>query len=163
MVGAPASARLAARFGTKLVVAAGMVVAAAGLGLLATATPTSAYGLVVAALVLGGLGIGIAMAPATDSVMGSLPLAKASVGSAMNDTARLVGGALGVAVLGTSITQGYHSHIGSTVAALPASLSGPVRDSLGAALVVAGWAARQAPGRPPRRAGRSPTRWIARS
>ena len=137
MVGAPASARLAARFGTKLVVVAGMVVAAVGLGLLATATPTSGYWLVAAALLLGGLGIGIAMAPATDSVMGSLPLAKASIGSAMNDTARLVGGALGVAVLGTSITQGYHSHIAGTVANLPPQVAGPVRDSLGAALVVA--------------------------
>ena len=45
------------------------------------------------------------MAPATDSVMGSLPLAKASVGSAMNDTARLIGAALGVAVQGAIIKE----------------------------------------------------------
>jgi hypothetical protein len=46
-----------------------------------------------------GVGMGLAMAPATDSIMGSLPTAKAGVGSAMNTTTRQVGGALGVAVL----------------------------------------------------------------
>jgi hypothetical protein len=137
LLGAASSAKLTARLGTKPVVAAGMLFAAAGLGILAWATPTSGYLLVLAAFVLGGLGIGMAMAPATDSVMGSLPLAKASVGSAMNDTARLVGGAFGVAVLGTTLTQGYHNGIAATVARLPVQVAGPVRDSLGGALQVA--------------------------
>jgi hypothetical protein len=77
------------------------------------------------------------MAPATDSVMGSLPLDKASVGSAMNDTARLVGGALGVAVLGTVISQAYRTHIAASTAPLPKSTAAPIRDSLQAALQVA--------------------------
>ena len=46
------------------------------------------------------VGMGLTMAPATESVMGSLPRAKAGVGSAVNDTTRQVGGALGVAVIG---------------------------------------------------------------
>ena len=82
-------------------------------------------------------GIGVAMAPATDSVMGALPLAKASVGSAMNDTARLVGGAFGVAVLGTTISQVYRDHIADTAAQLPAAAAAPASDSLQAALQVA--------------------------
>ena len=51
--------------------------------------------------------MGLAMAPATDAIMGSLPLAKASVGSAVNDTTRTTGGALGVAVLGSLLSSGY--------------------------------------------------------
>jgi hypothetical protein len=62
-----------------------MLLAAGGLGVLAAATPSSGCPKVLAALLLAGTGIGLAMAPATDSVMSSLPLAKASIGSAMND------------------------------------------------------------------------------
>jgi Na+/melibiose symporter-like transporter len=78
-----------------------------------------------------GLGMGLAMAPATDSVMGSLPLEKASVGSAMNDTTRMVGGALGVAVLGSILQSGYESHVAESAPAV-------ARDSLGGALHVGG-------------------------
>jgi EmrB/QacA subfamily drug resistance transporter len=137
VAGAALSTPATRRLGTKLTVAAGMVLCAAGLAVLTGATPTSGYGRVLAALLLAGAGIGLAMAPATDSVMGSLPLAKASVGSAMNDTARLVGGAFGVAVLGTTISQVYRSHITDTAAALPAPAAEPTRDSLQAALQVA--------------------------
>ena len=59
--------------------------------------------------------MGLAMAPATDSIMGSLPPEKAGVGSAMNDTTREIGGALGVAILG-SITAAVYS---STIAGDP--------------------------------------------
>jgi hypothetical protein len=81
-----------------LTLTAGLLLAAAGLSVLAVATPASGYPRVLTALLLAGTGIGLAMAPATGSVMGSLPLAKASIGSAMNDTARLVGAAFGVAL-----------------------------------------------------------------
>jgi hypothetical protein len=99
--------------------------------LLSHATVDSGYGLVAAVLAIMGLGMGTAMTPATDSVMGSLPLEKASVGSAMNDTTRMVGGAIGVAVLGSLLSSGYRSH-------LDADVPTAARDSLGAALHVAG-------------------------
>jgi len=137
IVGAGLSAPLTARIGTKLTVTAGMLLAAAGLAVLTTATTTSGYRPVLTALLLAGSGIGVAMAPATDSVMGALPLAKASVGSAMNDTARLVGGAFGVAVLGTTISQVYRDHIATSAAQLPPATAAPTRDSLQAALHVA--------------------------
>jgi EmrB/QacA subfamily drug resistance transporter len=128
----------ASRFlGTKLAVTAGMLLAAGGLGVLATLTPASGYGRVLAALLLAGTGIGMAMPSATDSVMGSLPLAKASIGSAMNDTARLVGGAFGVAIMGTTISQGYTARITGATAHLPALAAAPARGSLQAALKVA--------------------------
>ena len=56
-------------------------------------------------------GMGMTMAPATEAVMGSLPRAKAGVGSAVNDTTRQVGGALGVAVIGTIVTSVYSARI----------------------------------------------------
>jgi EmrB/QacA subfamily drug resistance transporter len=121
------SPRLQGRFGTKVIVAAGLTVVAGALTLLAQADVDTGYGLVAAVLVLLGLGMGSAMAPATDSVMGSLPLEKASVGSAMNDTTRQVGGALGIAVLGTLLTTGYRNNLDADVPA-------QARDSLGAAL-----------------------------
>jgi MFS transporter, DHA2 family, multidrug resistance protein len=69
--------------------------------------------------------------------MGSLPLAKASVGSAMNDTARLVGGAFGVAVLGSTISLVYRTHIAAAAALLPARATGSASGSLQAALQIA--------------------------
>lgn len=128
----------ASRFlGTRLVVTAGMLLAAGGLGALTTLTPVSGYRGVLAALLLAGTGIGVAMPSATDSVMSALPLAKASVGSAMNDTARLVGAAFGVAIMGTAISQTYSARIGAAAAHLPAPAAATVRGSLQAALKVA--------------------------
>jgi hypothetical protein len=114
-----------------------MLLAAGGLAMLVRVTVDSGYRPVLAALLLAGTGIGVAMAPATDSVMGALPLAKASVGSAMNDTARLVGGTLGVAVLGTIISQRYSDQMAEPVAVLPGPAAEPARDSLQAALHIA--------------------------
>ena len=136
VLGSAVSTRMNTRLGTKLTVVAGMLLAAAGLAVLTGATPTSGYGRVLVALLFAGAGIGLAMAPATDSVMGSLPLAKASVGSAMNDTARLVGAAFGVAVQGAIISQVYGSRINAVAAQLPDSAAVPTRDSLQGALQV---------------------------
>ena len=71
-------------------------------------------------LVILAAGMGLVMAPATDSVMGSLPLAKAGVGSAVNDTTRQVGGALGVAIIGSVVSSVYGSKIADFFAGTPA-------------------------------------------
>jgi hypothetical protein len=76
--------------------------------------------------------MGLTMAPATESVMGSLPIAKASVGSAVNDATRTLGGALGVAVLGSLVSSGYRAGMDG--------ITGPAQDSLAGALAVAGQA-----------------------
>ena len=102
MVGAPIAGRLTARFGNKVLVSTGMATVAVGLWFMGTLTVTSGYGHVLIALLILGLGMGTAMVPATESIMGSLPLDKAGVGSAMNDTTRQVGGALGVAIWAAS-------------------------------------------------------------
>ncbi|HEY6531178.1 MAG TPA: MFS transporter [Acidimicrobiales bacterium] len=107
MVFAPLSSKFVNRFGTKLVVASGLGLATLGLLSMIGLQTDSSYGSVVWRLVLVAAGMGLTMAPATDSVMGSLPLAKAGVGSAVNDTTRQVGGALGVAVLGSVLVSTY--------------------------------------------------------
>jgi EmrB/QacA subfamily drug resistance transporter len=129
---APMSARLTERFGTKAMVGGGLAVVGAGLALLATVDGGTAYSTVAVALFVTGAGMGTAMAPATDSIMGSLPLAHAGVGSAVNDTTRLVGGALGVAVLGSLLSSGYRGHMDS-VAGLPAGAGDGIAETAGAA------------------------------
>ncbi len=111
MVAAPLSARLVSLAGTKRVVTLGLIFVAIALAIFSRSTATSGYGLVALVLVIIGIGMGLAMAPATDSIMGSLPPEKAGVGSAMNDTTREIGGALGVAIMGSLATAAYTDRI----------------------------------------------------
>ena len=140
MISSLNSVRIAAWLGTKITVAAGMVLAASGVGLLSTAGTRSSYALIATVLAMVGLGIGAAMSPATDSIMGSLPVEKAGIGSAMNDTTREVGGALGVAVLGSITSAAYRGQLGASAAFthLPASAQGMARGGIGNALAIAG-------------------------
>jgi hypothetical protein len=110
---------------------------AAGLTLLSTVEVSSGYGLVAASIAVIGAGMGFTMAPATESIMGSLPLAKAGVGSAMNDTTRMVGGALGVAVLGSVLASSYGSAIEPALAGAPPQIARAAGDSIGAATTIA--------------------------
>ncbi len=137
LVTAPTSAGLVHRFGARTVVATGMLVQAAAVLLVALTDHGSGYPRVAVALTLFGLGMGLAMAPATESVMQTLPLAKAGVGSAMNDTTRSVGGALGVAVIGSVLSAGYHTALDPTLRALPAPLTAAARNSVEGATQVA--------------------------
>jgi EmrB/QacA subfamily drug resistance transporter len=135
MVTAPSSAALAARFGTRAVVTTGMAVAGTGLVLLAqTAEVDSSYLLLVVSLMVLALGMGLTMAPATASIMASLPQEKAGVGSAMNDTNRELGGALGIAILGSVFSTAYAGSIRSALAGAPAEVLDQVSSSLGEAL-----------------------------
>ena len=137
MITAPASSKLVEWLGTKRIVAVGMLVFAAGMVVASTSTVTSGYPRVMTAMLLLGSGMGLAVAPSTESIMGSLPRAKAGVGSAVNDTTREVGGALGVAVIGSLMSSIYGSRV---LDQLPSALPAPARhaaaDSLGGALVV---------------------------
>jgi EmrB/QacA subfamily drug resistance transporter len=137
IVAAPLAARLTERIGTKLVVAAGLLLVAGALWLLSTIQLSDGYGLVAATLALLGTGMGLTMAPATESIMGSLPLAKAGVGSAMNDTTRQVGGALGVAVLGSILASSYGAAIQPALRDAPPPLAQTAGDSIGAATTIA--------------------------
>jgi MFS family permease len=136
LVAAPQAPKLVDRFGTKRVVVGGLFLVAAALSMYASDTIMSsvvAGGLVRA---LFGLGMGLTSAPATESIMGSLPPGKSGVGSAVNDTTRQTGGALGVAVIGSIFALRYHGAVGG-IPGLPAKVQEQVRDSIGNALTVA--------------------------
>jgi hypothetical protein len=138
MVVAPLSPRLAERIGTRGTVCTGMAVAGAGMFLFSRAGVTSSYLFIAVTLIVLASGMGLTMAPSTASIMSSLPLAKAGVGSAMNDTTRELGGALGVAVLGSLLAGRYTHELGAAVAGLPAGSRDLALGSLGGALQVAG-------------------------
>jgi fucose permease len=139
MIVAPQSTKLAHRIGTKLTVAGGLGIVAVGLVVASTATPELGYGRVLPAQILLGIGIALAMAPATESIMGSLPREKAGVGSAMNDTTRQVGGALGVAVIGSVLSTQYTPAVTSSLSGsgLPKIAVDYASDSIGTAMQVA--------------------------
>jgi EmrB/QacA subfamily drug resistance transporter len=111
MIVAPMSARFVERLGTKRVVTAGLSLIALGLLALSTIDATTPYTVVITYFLIMSAGMGMTMAPATESVMGSLPRAKAGVGSAVNDTTRQVGGALGVAIIGSVVSSAYAGDI----------------------------------------------------
>src|SRR5262245_30588231 len=137
--GSVAGTQLAVRMGTKLIVTIGLVAMAAFYGwVAATTTATLGYWIIAAQMILYGLGLGLTSAPATESIMGAIPRAKAGVGSAVNDATRLVGATLGVAVIGSVYASVYASRLTATLpASLPAPVAAAAHQSVGAAYAAA--------------------------
>ena len=133
---APMSPRVVERVGTKLVVGTGLLLAAAGLLIVSGVPVTQGYPQLVGGMIVLAVGMGLVMAPATESIMGSLPRSKAGVGSAMNDTTRQMGGALGVAIIGSVLASSYRPGVVSKLQALhaPGSVVAAARDSIGGAV-----------------------------
>jgi EmrB/QacA subfamily drug resistance transporter len=118
------------RFGARVALAAGLLFMAAGFGVLATISPGDGYPKLVIALVVMGVGNGLAGPAAYGTLLGALPPERAGVGSAVNDTVQQVGQALSVAILGSVLTAAYS-------AGMPDGVSGPARHSVGDALALA--------------------------
>jgi len=139
MVVAPLSARIVERIGTKVVVSTGLFLSGLGVLSFTQFEVSTGYENIFWRLMLMAVGMGLTMAPATESIMGSLPLAKAGVGSAVNDTTRQVGGALGVAIIGSVLASTYGSQVGDAVAGqpLPNGVANDAKNSLGFALETA--------------------------
>lgn len=120
----PQAPKLVQRFGVRSTMRAGFVLTAVGFALLATASPTSPILAIEVALVCTGSGMAFIAPAASQHVVGSLPLSKAGVGSAVNDVTREVGGALGIAVLGSIVATVYRDaglpgeSIGATIGAV---------------------------------------------
>ncbi|MER6329340.1 MFS transporter [Streptomyces sp. NPDC001034] len=105
------SPRLTQRLGERIPWVAGLLALAVGLGVLAHLDGGSAYWHIAAGLVPLGAGLGLAMPPATTSITSAVPKSLQNVGSAVNDLARELGGALGIAVLGSMLTAGYRDNL----------------------------------------------------
>ena len=130
--------QIAKRVGLRVMLAGGGLIMAFGLVLLGTfANADNGYLGILPGLVVLGLGVGLAMSPGTEAITSSLPEERQGVASALNDTVREFGGALGVALMGSLLSAGYSAHIGAVTAGLPADLAATVNDGIGGAFVVA--------------------------
>ncbi|MEM9563821.1 MAG: MFS transporter [Actinomycetota bacterium] len=133
------SPKVVERIGTKLVVGGGLALMSAGFFWVSFADETTSYLTIVGQMLFLGLGLGSTTAPATESIMGSLSVDKAGIGSAVNDTTRELGGTLGVAVIGSIFSSVYINALGdgAVVESLPAETREVTEESVAAAGIVA--------------------------
>ncbi|WNE95271.1 MFS transporter [Streptomyces luomodiensis] len=148
-VGAAATALLTPKLGVKVMVVTGMVIGTAGVFLLAQVDKGSAYADFLAPLVMLGFAIGLSVSPATDTIMGSFPEAELGVAGGANDTALEMGGALGIAILGSLLGTAYRDKLTDlTGGHLPAAALDTAKDSVGGGLAVAEEVAKSPAGGP---------------
>ncbi len=137
IISAPLSPLLVRRVGVRPVAGLGLGMVAIGVGLMAMLGHTPTYEMVVVSMAVIAAGMGLVMTPATDLLMSAVPVHKAGMGSATNDTTRELGTALGVAVLGSIIASQYRDAIAPLAAGLGDQARAAVENSLGGALAVA--------------------------
>jgi EmrB/QacA subfamily drug resistance transporter len=137
MMGAGSSSKATERLGVSRVVAVGLIGLAVMLALTSLWGPKT--GAVTLALWFFGLALamGWVMAPATSAVVGAVPAAKSGIASATNTVARMVSGALGVAVIGSLVSSLYSNDMDGSLAGLPAQAQAGAEESVGAASVIA--------------------------
>ncbi|WP_213451734.1 DHA2 family efflux MFS transporter permease subunit [Rhizomonospora bruguierae] len=136
ILGARTSEWIGARFGARAPVAAGLALIGGGLLAGAATGVGTGYGGIAAWLAVVGAGTGLTLAPAMDAVLGELPPGRTGAGSALTQVFRQVGGALGVALLGSLLAARYTGRIDT--AGLPAPAADAARDSVAGAVAVAG-------------------------
>ncbi|MCU1468558.1 MAG: qacA 3 [Actinomycetia bacterium] len=134
------AATLADRYGQRLVGAVGLLVAAGGFVVIASMQTGSGLMQFELGLVLIGAGAALAMTPATNAILRMLPRAKQGVASAVNDTARELGSAFGIAILGSAFNSGYRGSIDGALHGLPPSSAAAAHAAPATALAVAGQA-----------------------
>ncbi len=136
-LGAGASVRLVRRFGTKLVVAAGLLVMAAILLSFQLWTVSTESWVVALTLFVAGLAAANVAAPSAAAIMEAVPEERAGIGSAINVLAAQLAGALGVAIVGSLMNTVYRDRMAEAVRGLPPSVAGLASDSVGGAMLLA--------------------------
>ena len=130
---------IAERIGFRRTLVAGMLLLAGGLVLFAAlAGADGGYLSVLPGILVLGAGVGLAMSPSTAAITASLPEEKQGVASALNDTMREMGGAVGIALIGSVLNSAYRTNVASTAASLPPAVAERVTAGIGSALAVAG-------------------------
>jgi EmrB/QacA subfamily drug resistance transporter len=137
IVVSPRSADLAARFGSRRIIGIGMSILVAGLLLFSLAGVDTEYWYIAIVLIVMAVGVSMTMPSLSTGIVQSVPMNKAGVGSAVNDTTREVGGAIGIALVGTIVTSIYRDRLSPTLDTLPPELAEVARDNIGKALAVA--------------------------
>jgi len=133
----PQSATLMARFGAPRVMASGLAIIAGAFIALSTLTPATSYLVIALVFAVLGAGMSLTAAPATSEIMSTVPLTKAGVGSAVNDTTRELGGALGIAIFGSIVNAAYRARINLSGIGLPSGVRHQGEDSIGGAAGIA--------------------------
>jgi Na+/melibiose symporter-like transporter len=128
------SSRLAERYGAKAVCASGFLLITLSFAGFQLLDETSPLWLLIVILSVQGLGMGSVMAPATESIMSVVPREKAGAGAAVNNAVRQIGGALGVAILGSVLAATYSAQLGRAVDVLPAGARAEAGQSIVATL-----------------------------
>ena len=154
-LGAKRGPSLVAKLGTKKVAVGGLLIVAASLTGFSILDGSTSYWIIGTVLAFLGIGLGTLIVPSTDAVMGAVPEANSGVGSAVNDSARQIGYALGVGVVGSVLNTAYAMNIRDGITGISreanalannsiggatqvaASIGGPVGDSLRAAANIA--------------------------
>jgi EmrB/QacA subfamily drug resistance transporter len=133
---APLTNLLDRAIGTKLTVTAGLLLIAGGLWQISMAGVGTTYAGILAGMVLLGLGAALVIPSVTSSVMASLPAQHTGVGSATNGAFLQVGGAMGVAVIGSLLSTRYQDHLTTALVPyhVPAGLETTILGSIGGAL-----------------------------
>ena len=120
-------------------IVAGLLVAAAGLGLLTQVGGSSALAVLVTGSVVFSVGLAPVFTLATDLIVGSAPPERAGAASAISETASELGGALGIAILGVIGTAVYRGQVtGAIASGVPSAAATATRDTLGGAVAAAG-------------------------
>jgi EmrB/QacA subfamily drug resistance transporter len=130
----PRAPLIAARIGAKRAVAGGMVVMSIGVFLLSLVERNTSYLYVAVCLVLAAAGVGAAMPSLSSGIVQSVPMNKAGVGAAVNDTTREVGGAIGIAIVGSIVNSVFRSNVASALAQLPGEQQDFAKDNIAKAL-----------------------------
>ncbi|MFJ4690000.1 DHA2 family efflux MFS transporter permease subunit [Streptomyces sp. NPDC088766] len=136
LVAARAAQPAVARFGSRAVVSAGLVVLAFATLLGSRTTVDSGYGFTALWLAVAGTGFGFSIVPAMSGALATLPADRAGSGSGLLMTLRQVGGAIGIALLGSLLASAYRDRL--DVGGLPADAADTAGESVVAAHVIAG-------------------------
>ena len=137
LIAAPRGPVISRVIGEKGCLSLGLLFASSGCFVLAFLEATSSYLQVALSLVLTALGMAITFPTATSAIINCLPSDKAGVASAVNDTTREVGAAVGIAFLGSLLSAGYRNSLGDSFASIPAEMNELAKNSVGAALQIA--------------------------
>ncbi|MEU6255602.1 DHA2 family efflux MFS transporter permease subunit [Streptomyces sp. NPDC047043] len=135
LVASRTAPQVAARFGARAAVSAGLVALAFAALLGSRTTVDSGYGFTALWLSITGLGFGFSLMPAMSGALGALPRDRAGSGSGLLMTLRQVGGAIGIALLGSLLASTFRDRL--DVAGLPARAADTAGDSVVAAHIVA--------------------------
>ena len=129
ILAAPRSAKMVLRFGYRAVMTVGLVLVAVAMAALVFVGLTTPIWVVIVAFFIFGFGMGNVIAPASTVMQNVLPLGRVGAGSAVQNTVRQVGGALGVAIIGTVLATQYASRVDSAINQLPPQVPDAARQA----------------------------------